>query len=119
MLGAFEEAVLLAVVRLGADAYGMRVRRLLAERLGRDVSIGAVYATLERLEAKGHVRVHDAAGDAARSGRGRRFFTLNPAGAEALLEARRIRLATWEGIEPGTVAGAAGLEVPEMKAAKP
>ena len=116
MLGAFEEAVLLALVRLGPDAYGMRVRRLLAERLERDVSIGAVYATLERLQAKDYVEASDGEGNEARGGRGRRFFSLSAAGADALLEARRIRLSTWEDIEPETVLDAASLRtaVPEV-----
>jgi DNA-binding PadR family transcriptional regulator len=52
-LGEFEYLVMLAVVRLGANAYGMRVRQEIAERTGRDVTIGAVYATLERLTEKG------------------------------------------------------------------
>ena len=116
MLGAFEEAVLLSLVHLGPDAYGMRVRRLLAERLERDVSIGAVYATLERLQAKDYVEASDGEGTEARGGRGRRFFSLSAAGADALLEARRIRLSTWEDIEPETVLDAASLRtaVPEV-----
>jgi PadR family transcriptional regulator PadR len=52
-LGEFEYLVLLAVLRLNDDAYGMRVRREIAERTQRDVTIGAVYATLERLSSKG------------------------------------------------------------------
>ncbi|HEV3200286.1 MAG TPA: helix-turn-helix transcriptional regulator, partial [Bryobacteraceae bacterium] len=54
-LGEFEHLVLLAVLRLGADAYGMRVRSEIAGRTGRDVTIGAVYATLDRLADKGLV----------------------------------------------------------------
>ena len=53
LLGAFEVMVLLAVARGGGDAYGMTVRREIEERTGRDITIGAVYATLERLEKKG------------------------------------------------------------------
>ena len=52
-LGAFEEIVLLALVQLGDDAYGMTIRREIEDRSGRTVSIGAVYSTLDRLEFKG------------------------------------------------------------------
>jgi PadR family transcriptional regulator PadR len=55
-LGTFEEQVMLAVLRTGAEAYGMSVRRELERVTGRDVAIGAVYATLDRLEAKRLVR---------------------------------------------------------------
>src|SRR6266851_4539058 len=55
-LGEFEQIILLAVLRLADDAYGMEVRREIEARAGRDASIGAVYATLDRLEAKGLVR---------------------------------------------------------------
>jgi DNA-binding PadR family transcriptional regulator len=54
-LGAFEQLVLAALVRLGDQAYGMAVRQEIAERTGRDVAIGAVYATLDRMEEKGLV----------------------------------------------------------------
>jgi hypothetical protein len=54
-LGSLEQIVMLAVMRLGTNAYGMTVRREIEERTGREISIGAVYATLERLEAKGYV----------------------------------------------------------------
>ena len=55
-LGEFEQIVLLAVARLGDEAYGMRIRAEIEARAGRKATIGAVYATLERLVAKGHVR---------------------------------------------------------------
>ena len=52
-IGRFEQAVLVALIRLGKDAYGRAILNEVQERLDRDVSAGAVYATLERLEAKG------------------------------------------------------------------
>jgi DNA-binding PadR family transcriptional regulator len=55
LLGSLEHIVLLAVARLGSDAYGMTVRQEILKRTGRDLSIGAVYATLERLEKKRYV----------------------------------------------------------------
>lgn len=60
----FEQLVLLAVLRLGGDAYGMRVRQEIAQRTGRDAAIGAVYATLDRLAEKGLGAVRRGRGDA-------------------------------------------------------
>jgi DNA-binding PadR family transcriptional regulator len=104
--GAFEQLVLLAVARLGEGAYGMTVRRELEERTGRPISIGAVYATLERLERKGYVRSESAVGHAERAGRARRLVRLEPEGTRALREA----LATLDrlrrdvaGLEPAEV----------------
>ena len=97
-LGQFEQLVLLAVLRLGADAYGMRVRREIAERTGRDVTIGAVYATLDRLAAKGLVR--SALGDPTpeRGGRAKRSFRVTGAGTEALNRARQDLVNMLEGL---------------------
>lgn len=100
LLGAFEELVLLAVVHLGADAYGMRVRREVEARTGREVNIGAVYSTLNRLEAKDYVTSDDSLGSEGRGGRPRRTFSLRPAGAEALRAARHAARAMWEGVDP-------------------
>ena len=88
-LGEFEHLVLLAVLRLGTDAYGMRVRKEIDSRTGRDVSIGAVYATLDRLEEKGLVtsKLHDPTPE--RGGRAKRSFHLTGAGADALNRARQ------------------------------
>jgi PadR family transcriptional regulator, regulatory protein PadR len=83
-LGEFEHLVLLAVLRLGVDAYGMRVRREIAERTGRDVTIGAVYATLERMEAKGLVASSIGEPTAERGGRAKRSFRVTGAGNEAI-----------------------------------
>lgn len=95
-LGSFEEQVLLAVLRTGEDAYGMVVRRELATVSGRDITIGAVYATLDRLEAKGLLQ----------SGRGigsgsRRVFEVTRAGARALADTRAMRQRLWQGVQIG------------------
>lgn len=99
-LGAFEELVLLAIVHAGREAYGMTVRREIEERTGRSVSIGAVYATLDRLEGKGYLASRFAEGAAVRRGRAKRFFRLEPTGAEALTRARRANRAMWDGADP-------------------
>lgn len=83
-LGEFEQLVLLALVRLGEDAYGMRVRREIEERGERPVSIGAVYATLERLEAKGYVSSYLGEATAERGGRAKRHFRIESEGEQAL-----------------------------------
>jgi PadR family transcriptional regulator, regulatory protein PadR len=85
--GSFEQLVLLAVMRLGDDAYGMTVRRELEARTGQPVSLGAVYTTLERLEKKGYLSSRAAAGGAEREGRARRFFSVEGTGVEALRRA--------------------------------
>ncbi len=84
ILGSFEQLVLLAVLRLRDDAYGMSVRQEIERQTGDGASLGAVYATLERLEGKGLVRSRSAPGGAERGGRARRYFTVESAGAEAL-----------------------------------
>ncbi len=84
LLGSLEQLVLLALVRLGDDAYGMTVRREIEARTGRDLSIGAIYATLERLEAKGYVRSERGEPTAKRGGRAKRLFRIEASGERAL-----------------------------------
>jgi DNA-binding PadR family transcriptional regulator len=83
-LGEFEQLILLALLRLGEGAYGMTVRREIEERAERSVSIGAVYATLERLEAKGYVSSYIGEATAERGGRAKRHFRLESEGEQAL-----------------------------------
>ena len=99
LLGAFEELVLLAVVRGQGDAYGMTVRREIEERSGRSVTIGAVYATLDRLEGKGLVSSRVGASDESRRGRARRHFRVLPAGVDALEATRVARDGLWDGVD--------------------
>jgi len=84
--GGFEQLVMLAVTRLGESAYGMTVRSELEERTGRKVSLGAVYSTLDRLEAKGYVSSKQSAGGAEREGRAKRFFRITASVVRALNE---------------------------------
>jgi PadR family transcriptional regulator, regulatory protein PadR len=95
LLGSFEEQVVLAVVRTADEAYGMAVRRELERVTGREVTIGAVYATLDRLEAKQLVR-SVRAGAASTS---RRVFAVTRRGAEALADTRAIRERLWKGVD--------------------
>jgi PadR family transcriptional regulator PadR len=93
-LGSFEEQVLLGVLRTGSDAYGMAVRREIERVGGREAAIGAVYATLDRLEAKGLV-----ASSRTPGGGSRRVFTVTRAGARALAETRVARERLWRGVD--------------------
>src|SRR5512146_2417714 len=95
-LGNFEEQVMLAVIRTGAEGYGMRVRRELERVTGRAVTIGSVYATLDRLEAKG--LVSSARTSARPDAPSRRVFSVTPAGTRALAETRATRDKLWAGV---------------------
>jgi PadR family transcriptional regulator len=83
-LGPMEQWVLLAVIRLADEAYGMTVRREIEAHTGKPTSLGAVYATLDRLEAKGYVTSSDASGTPERAGRAKRFFRVERRGEKAL-----------------------------------
>ena len=106
-LGAFEELVLLAVGRGRGDAYGMTVRREIQERTGRDITIGAVYSTLDRLEGKGLLESRLGHGDPNRSGRARRHFRIRASGVEALSRIREMRSGLWEGVDLAELASEA------------
>jgi DNA-binding PadR family transcriptional regulator len=84
MPGELELLVLLAVIRLGENAYGLNVRRELAASSDRDVAIGAVYSALDRLERKGLVSSRSSEPTGERGGRSRRCFKVEPAGRQAL-----------------------------------
>lgn len=88
-LGDFERLILLGLLRLGDDAYGMNIRREIEERTGRTVSLGAVYTTLDRLERKDLVRHHIGGPTPERGGRRRKHYRLQPTGARALRESTR------------------------------
>ncbi len=86
-LGDFEQLVMLAVMRLGAGVYGMTVRREIEANSGRHVSLGAIYATLDRLEDKGLVSSTLAETTPERRGRAKRFFKVEARGVRALQNA--------------------------------
>lgn len=98
IIGPFEQAVLVALVRLGKDAYGRAILNEVQKRLNRDVSAGAVYATLERLEGKSLVASTLAPGTAIRGGRARRYFVLTGAGVRALNDAKSATDVLWRGL---------------------
>jgi len=98
-LGEFEQLVLLALVRLGKTGYGMIVRRELEATSGRSVSIGSVYATLDRLEAKGYLSSAVGEPEPVRGGRGRRTFSIEPEGLVALACSRDLLTKMWDGVK--------------------
>jgi DNA-binding PadR family transcriptional regulator len=97
-LGSLELMVLLAVVRLGDEAYGLAIRRDVSARAQHDYSVGAVYTTLERLEEKGLVSSHTTDPLPVRGGRSRRQFKISADGSRALRKAERIAASAWAGV---------------------
>lgn len=89
-IGEFEELVLLAISKLGADAYGVAINDAL-EEAGRAVSIGALYTTLSRLEEKGLISSRMGEPTSERGGRAKKFFKLEAAGERALRDAEEAR----------------------------
>jgi PadR family transcriptional regulator PadR len=87
-LGRFEELVLHAVARLGDGAYGVPIRRQIADWTERDVSFGAIYTTLERLERKGYVSSRTGEPTPERGGRAKKYFRIEAPGIRALERSR-------------------------------
>jgi DNA-binding PadR family transcriptional regulator len=102
-IGEFEQVVLLAILRLGDEAYAVSIGDEILRCTGRDVSRGSIYITLDRLETKGYLRSRLADPTPERGGRAKRFYLLRPRAVEALRESRRALVALWRGLE-GTLA---------------
>jgi PadR family transcriptional regulator, regulatory protein PadR len=98
-LGEFEQLALLAVMRLGDEAYGARIQEELDATADRSAAISSIYITLTRLEEKGLVSSAMGEPTDERGGRPRRYFRVEPAGLEALREARERLLSMWSGLE--------------------
>jgi DNA-binding PadR family transcriptional regulator len=98
VLGPFEQAVLLGLVRLRDQAYGRAILKEVEARLGREVAVGAVYATLERLEAKRLITSEMGSGTPVRGGRARRFYSIHGPGVRALNDSRAALEGIWQGI---------------------
>jgi PadR family transcriptional regulator PadR len=96
-LGRLEEYVLLGLVCLGENAYGVTIRREIAERIGRDYSFGTIYTTLERLERKGYVSSRVGNPTHERGGRAKRYFRIEAPGIEALNHSQQM-VAAWGGV---------------------
>jgi PadR family transcriptional regulator len=98
-LGEFEQIVLLAILRLGDQAYAIPVRQEIEDRTGRSVARGALYTALERLETKRCLKSRMSDPLPERGGRSRRYFTVTPAGMAAIRATRRSLMRLWQGLE--------------------
>lgn len=97
-LGELEELTLLAVLALGEGAYGILVQDVIERETGREVTLGAVYAALERMERKGLLRSAFGEATGERGGKPRRLFTVTAAGMRILGDTRRAREALWNAV---------------------
>jgi DNA-binding PadR family transcriptional regulator len=116
LLGEVEQLVLLAILRLGDEAYAVPIRALIKKDAGVDLSRGTIYVTLERLERKGYVTSWFSDPQAVRGGKARRIFRLKPDGVRAIKAVKR----GLDKLAAGTVAGAdadrfRGSEAPKVR----
>ena len=98
-LGEFEQLVLLAILRLGAEAYTVPIIDEIERRTGRQVTHASVYVALRRLEKKELVRSRMSDPTAERGGRSRRYFRIEPSAIPRLTAQRDALLAMWDGLE--------------------
>ena len=104
-LGELEQIVLLAVLRLGDDAYGVPIGLEIEQRTGRSLTVGALYRTLDRLEGKGYVNSSFGDPTPERGGRSKRYFKIRPLGIRALRASREALTAMWDGLETQVTRG--------------
>ena len=97
-LGNFELVVLLAVIRLGNEAYGVPISHAIEDTTGRDVALGSVYASLDRLEEKGFVSSTLGDPTPERGGRAKRYFCVTAKGVREAREAKQAFVALWRGL---------------------
>ena len=98
-LGELEQIVLLAVLRLGDEAYAVPILEQIEAQTGRKIARGALYTALDRLEAKGCLRSRVGEPLPERGGRARRYFTVTAAAVSALKASRLSLLRLWSGLE--------------------
>ncbi len=94
-LGEFQEVVLLSILILDDQAYGLKIQKDISERLGRELSRGAIHTALSRLEEKGYLESQYGGATAERGGRRKRFYNLTNAGKEALMQTKELRDEMW------------------------
>jgi PadR family transcriptional regulator PadR len=97
-LGQHELMVMLAVLRLKDEAYGVPIAKQIGATTGREVLLGSIYATLERLEKKGFVASQLGEATAVRGGRAKTFFRVTPKGLKQVREAQQALQALWKGL---------------------
>jgi DNA-binding PadR family transcriptional regulator len=99
-LGEFEYIVMLSLLRLGDDAYGMTIRQDIENRAERPVAVGAVYAALDRLEAKGYIKSREGETTRGRGGRSKTYYSVNANGLQAVRQTRSVFRRMEKGAEP-------------------
>jgi DNA-binding PadR family transcriptional regulator len=99
-LGEFEQMVLLAIIQLGDDVYGVPIVDEIERRTGRAVARAAVYVTLRRLEQKGLISSWMSEPTPERGGKARRLVRIEPEGIRLLRESRRALDRMWSGLDP-------------------
>src|SRR5262249_50076190 len=97
-LGQFELMVLLAVVRIGEDAYGVTIADTIREKSGKDVLLGSVYSALDRLEASGLVQSRKGEATAERGGKAKKHFRITAKGVRAVRDAQKTLVSLWRGL---------------------
>lgn len=97
-LGEFQEIVLLTILVLDDDAYGVTIKREINQRVKRSISRGALHTALTRLEEKGFITSKQGEGNPERGGRPKRYYTVSNRGIEALKEAKELRDQLWSQI---------------------
>src|SRR5262245_47015805 len=97
-LGGFELLVLLALIRLGDEAYGVPISETIEESSGREVALGSVYITLERLENKGLVSSELGQPTAVRGGRAKTYFRITARGLREVRRAQRTLITLWRNV---------------------
>jgi len=97
-LGEFEHIILLTIMRLKNEAYGVKIRQQIKELIDRDVSVGALYATIDRLEKKSYITSRCGQPTPERGGRAKRYYTLTPSGLNALADTKKRLDILWHGL---------------------
>ena len=98
--GELEQMILLAVLRLETEAYALAIIRELDREVGRSVSRGALYTTLDRMVSKGYVTWETEETTPERGGHPRRLFSVTPAGVQLLRDSRAALFRLWDGLDP-------------------
>jgi len=97
-IGDFELMVMLVLLRLGESAYGVPIAREIEQQCGREVALGSVYATLERLQEKGLVSSDLGESTPERGGRAKRYFRVTRKGLREVRETRQVLIRLWRGL---------------------
>ncbi len=97
-IGELEELILLIILMLKDDAYGLAVKHAIEEETDRKVTIGAIHGTVNRLETKGLLKSEMGEASEVRGGRRKRLFTLTSSGMNALQKSKDVKVSLWQKI---------------------